>query len=92
MQEEPKVAIIKPYNYKGHLDFLLENVCIDDFYVKKQVYDLVFADVAVFFVKMKHENRKYYKLKPGKLPIKKCQLQIDELLSIPIVIDFSLIL
>ena len=91
MIEEKKAALIKPYNYRGHLDFLLENVSIDDFYVKKQVYDLVFADVALFFVKFnKNETRKYYKLKPERLLVKTCILQIDGL-SIPVQIDFSLL-
>lgn len=82
--------IIKPYNYKGNLEFLLENISIDDFYVKKQVYDLIFADVVLFFVKMKYETRKYYKLIPERQSKKICQLQIDGL-TVPILIDFSLI-
>ena len=91
-----KVAIIKPYNYNGNLDFLVENVCLDDFYVKKQVYDFVFADVALFFITINPkqgglETRKYYKLKPGRLLVKKCQLRMEEELVIPIQIDFSLV-
>ena len=89
-EEEKKIGLIKPYNDKGHMDFYLENVSIDDFYVKRQVYDLVFADVAVFFVKLKHDTRKVYKLMPGRLSIKKCQLQVESG-TIPVLIDFSLI-
>jgi hypothetical protein len=84
-------ARIKPYNHKGHLDFFLENITINDFYVKKQVYDLVFADVAVFFVKFKTETKKYYKLNPDRPTIKYCPIIVDGS-AITICIDFSLII
>jgi hypothetical protein len=85
-------ARIKPYNHNGHLDFFLENITINNFYVKKQVYDLVFADVAVFFVQFKtEETKKYYKLIPDRPTIKYCPITIDDGSAITICMDFSLI-
>lgn len=83
-------ARIKPYNHKCHLDLFVENIAINDFYVKKQVYDLVFADVAVFFVQLKTETKKFYKLKPDCPTIKYCPIIIDGF-TLTVCMDFSLI-
>jgi len=74
----------------GNLDFIVSNLSLNDFYIKKQLYDLVFEDVDVFFEKNKLIN-KHYKLKSKSPLIKKCTLLINGVVT-PIEIDYSILL
>lgn len=91
MKETMKIVIIKPYNYKGELDFIIENLVVEDFYVKKQIYDFVFADIDVYFESHKNEGRKkHFKLKANKKIIKKCELKLENTF-VAIQIDYSIL-
>jgi hypothetical protein len=84
------IAIVKPYNNKGQLALIIENLCIDELYIKKQVYELIFHDVDVFFVGQNQDYRNQYKLKPKRLSTKNGEIKLNDLV-IPIQIDYSLL-
>ena len=87
-----QIVIVKPFNCKGQLDLIMENISIDELYIKKQVYELIFHDVDVFFETIQSINikRTHYKLKPKRPLVKTCEIRIKDLI-IPIQIDFSLL-
>ena len=83
--------LVKPYNYKGQLELLTENINTDDFYIKKQIYEFIFNDIDLFFLSgFNDDKRKHYKLKPDK-PL----VQIYEILTddgrISVKIDYSIL-
>jgi hypothetical protein len=82
--------IVKPYNYKGQLELLTENISLDDFYVKKQIYEVIFGDIDLFFVYIQDEKRKHYKLKQNKPVVCVYDIQtIDGIKSVQI--DYSIL-
>jgi len=82
--------IVKPYNYKGQLELLTENISLDDFYVKKQIYEVIFGDIDLYFVYIQDEKRKHYKLKPNKPIVCVYDIQtIDGIKSVQI--DYSIL-
>ena len=89
-QRQIKAIVIKPYNYKGDLDFIIENWVIEDFYVKKQIYDLVFSDVDVYFENYRNERRRHFKLKAKKEKLRKCEVKLNERV-VAIQIDYSIL-
>ena len=89
-------VIVKPYNYKGHLELIIVHLRIEDFYIKQQVYDLVFEDVDVFIEYFKHhdnkkDKRNHYKLKENRSRTKLCEIRIRNDIVVPVLIDYSLI-
>lgn len=85
------IAIVKPYNHKGQLALIVENLSIDELYIKKQVFELIFHDVDVFFVGNNQDSRNQYKLKPLRSPTKNGEIRLKNSVIIPIQIDYSLL-
>jgi hypothetical protein len=90
MNQQSKLVIVKPYNFKGQLDLMTENLKMDDFYVKKQVYDLIFNDVDLYFQLHNNDKRRLYKLKDTTKVVRTYEIQVDENI-IQIQIDYSIL-
>jgi hypothetical protein len=89
-------VIVKPYNYKGHLELSIVHLRLEDFYIKQQLYDLIFEDVDVFIEhhkdKHKHEEKRtHYKLKAERSRTKLCEIRLQADLVVPVMIDYSLL-
>ena len=84
--------LVKPYNYKGQLELLTENIKVDDFYVKKQIYEFIFNDVDLYFISSRKEQepRKHYILKKDKPVVNTYEIQLDDTVVF-VKIDYSIL-
>ena len=84
--------IVKPYNHQGNLELLTENINIEDFYVKKQIYEFIFSDIDLYMSSNPSETvkRKHYKLKPNKPFVNTYEIQTEDG-PVAINIDYSIL-